>query len=197
MARSHFEALANFLKAHPEARTLNTHRRGPENKRAPKRYGPPDPERHRRKCKICHHPNRDEIECDYLHWRTSRDIARSFGITDHTVIFRHAWATGLYYQRQRIIAYAVHPLLEQSEDIFIKATPSAIISAVETYSKINDEGGRIRSKPVTHVYHVNAPGARKAASNPEASGRERRQPPESSARRPNPNIQELEGDSTP
>jgi hypothetical protein len=150
MARTQFEVLANFLKFHPGTRPANTHRRGPN---ATSDHKPsPDPDRHRRKCKICRHPNRDEIERDYLQWRTSRDIARSFGITDHTVIFRHAWATGLYQQRQRIIAYALHPLLEQSEDVFIKATPSSIISAVQTYSQINNEGRRIRSKPVTNIY---------------------------------------------
>ena len=150
MARSQFEILANFLKAHPGSRPANTHRRG-RNTNSDRKLSP-DPDRHRRKCKICRHPQRDEIERDYLQWRTSRDIARSFGITDHTVIFRHAWATGLYQRRQRIIAYALHPLLEQSEDVFIKATPGAIISAVQTYSQINDEGRRIRHKPVTHVY---------------------------------------------
>lgn len=166
MARSQFETVANFLKAHPGSRPVNTRRRGP-NADGDRKLSP-DPDRHRRKCKICRHPHRDEIERDYLQWRASRDIARSFGITDHTVIFRHAWATGLYQQRQRIIAYALHPLLEQSEDVFIKATPRAIISAVQTYSQINNEGRRIRSKPVTHVYIDPS----------------------------NPNIQELEDDST-
>lgn len=208
MARSQFETLANFLKFHPGTRPVNTRRRGAT---ANGDYKPtPDPDRHRRKCKICNHPHRDEIERDYLQWRTSRDIAHLFSITDHTAIFRHAWATGLYDRRQRIIAYALHPLLEQSEDIFIKATPNSIISAVQTYSQINNEGRRIRHKPITHVF-VDSPNPNICRSvedrHPEGEYREPRglsqaktskksEEKPKTKRKANPDIQELEDDST-
>jgi hypothetical protein len=168
MARTQFETLANFLKAHPGTRPANTHRRGAN---ANSDHKPsPDLDRHRRKCKICRHPDRREIERDFLRWRSSADIAKDFGIVDHSSICRHARATGLRAQRQRNIAYALHPILEQSEDIFVKATPSNVISAVRTYSQINDEGRKLRSKPVTKIYYVNGS--------------------------PNRPIQELEDDST-
>jgi hypothetical protein len=193
MARTQFDMLANFLKAHPGTRPVNTHRRGAANT---DHKPSPDLDRHRRKCKICRHPNRDEIERDYLQWRTSRDIARSFGITDHTVIFRHAWATGLYERRQRIIAYALHPLLEQSEDIFIKATPNTIISAVQTYSQINNEGRRIRSKPVTNIYITDPKGVDPSRHSPLATRVSGFVCSNPDMKKPNPNIQELEDDST-
>ena len=185
MARSHFETLANFLKAHPGARPVNTRRRGAStNHAAPKRpkdYGPPDPDRHRRKCTICRHPHRLDIERDYLRWRSTADIARDFGIFDHSSICRHARATGLQRQRFRLIAYALHPLLEQSEDLFVKATPSSIISAVRTYAQINDEGRKIRSKPITKVYIVDP--RDESASRPAVSASQ------TGAKRPTTNLQ--------
>lgn len=168
MAKTNFENLKSILKAHPEARPIITHRRGDTSDAADESFThQPALDRHRRKCQICHHPYRREIESDFLRWRSSAEIAKEFGIADHSAICRHARATGLRDERQRRIAYALHPILEQAEDIFVKTTASTIVSAVRTYAQINDEGRRLRSKPVTNIYITNesAPGA--AFANPD------------------------------
>jgi hypothetical protein len=163
MAKTNFENLKSTLKAHPEAQPIISHRRGAtSNDAAPESFThQPALDRHRRKCQICHHPSRREIETDFLHWRSSAEIAKEFGIADHSAICRHARATGLRDERQRRIAYALHPILEQGEDISFKTTANAIVSAVRTYAQINDEGRRLRTKPVTNIYITNesAPGA--------------------------------------
>lgn len=213
MAKTNFEGAKNFLKSHPDARPITRRQRDVTDF-----THQPALDRHSRKCQVCHHPYRREIEADYLRWRSLREIASSFGLADQTSVWRHACATGLRDDRQRRIAYALHPLLEQSEDTFIKATPSAIISAVRTYSQINDEGRRRRTKPVTHIYVTNearadlsdlglqselhwVPGlkevARHSLAAPPSGG-----PPISRHSTParrggsNRNIQELEDDST-
>ena len=162
MPATAFENLKSLLKVHPEIRPITRPNRTKTKSReaTDSLTRPPAADRHRRKCQICHHPYRREIEADFLRWRSSAEIARDFGIADHSAICRHARATGLRDQRQRTVAYALHPILEQAEDIFLKTTASTIVSAVRTYAQINDEGRRLRSKPVTNIYITNesAPG---------------------------------------
>jgi hypothetical protein len=47
--------------------------------------------RHKRKCTVCHHPERDHIEQEFLHWRSIRSIAKFYRLTDRAV-YRHAHA---------------------------------------------------------------------------------------------------------
>lgn len=175
MTKTNFENAKSFLKANPDAQPIARQQREISDS-----IHQPAPDRHRRKCQICHHPYRREIEADFLRWRSLREIASSFGLADQTSVWRHACATGLRDERQRRVAYALHPILEQSEDIFLKATPSTIISAVRTYSQINDEGRRLRSKPIERVYYVEQSRPADAPSQRRLSNR---------------NIQELEDDS--
>lgn len=155
MANTDFENLKRLLKAHPDAQPVIRPNRPASNHGDPESpANQPTLDRHRRKCQICRHPHRQEIENDFLRWRSTREIAESFGIADHSAICRHARAIGLTQQRECRVAYALHPILEQSEDFFLKLTPNAIVSAVRTYSQINDHGRRLRSKPVTNVYYV-------------------------------------------
>ena len=156
MARTAFEELQGFLKAHPNARPVAYRRRRsipqPDSEGTAPRL--PDPERHSRKCRICRHPNREDIEMEFLRWRSSIDIARSYGIYDHSSICRHARATGLYDRRDQTIAFALEPILENSEQIFMRATANSVINAVRAYSQINAEGKRRRSPTVNNIFYV-------------------------------------------
>jgi hypothetical protein len=38
--------------------------------------------RRQRKCPVCHHPQRKEIEQEYLRWRSPAAIAREYGLTN-------------------------------------------------------------------------------------------------------------------
>jgi hypothetical protein len=156
MARTAFEELQGFLKAHPNARPVAYRRRRSIPQPDSEGMVPhlPDPERHSRKCRICKHPNREDIELEFLRWRSSIDIARSWGIYDHSSICRHARALGLYDRRDQTIAFALEPILENSEQIFMRATANAVINAVRTYSQINAEGKRRRSPCVNNIFYV-------------------------------------------
>lgn len=60
--------------------------------RLPKRK-PSVPERHARKCVVCLHPKRAEIESAFLQWRSPKFIAVQYSLAGTHNIYRHAHAT--------------------------------------------------------------------------------------------------------
>jgi len=97
----------------------------------------PDPDRHSRKCVICRHPDRDDIDSDHLHWRSPADITRQYQLPHHSTIYRHAYATGLKAQRRENLASVLESIIEQAETV--KPSASAVISAVRLYSQITGQ----------------------------------------------------------
>jgi len=86
--------------------------------------------RHQRKCTVCHHPQRQEIEQDYLRWGSPTAIARVYGLSGPTAIYRHVHATGIFARRRARLRLALDPLIEQVAEVNI--TAHAIISAIKT-----------------------------------------------------------------
>jgi hypothetical protein len=179
MANTTFEQLQAVLKAHPNAKLVVHPRRGrphqpkgpglgtqpqakypagiPSQQREPGDPGnsrPPDLERHQRKCRICRHPDRDLIELDFLRWQGSRAIAETYGLPHHSAICRHARAVGLFERRDQTIHYALEPILEQADSVLMRLTPATLVSAVAAYSKINDDGKRIRQPRINNIYFI-------------------------------------------
>jgi hypothetical protein len=179
MANTVFEQLRRVLKAHPNAKPVVHPRRGrprrpeslasgtqpqakssagiPSQQREPREPGnsrPPDLERHQRKCRICRHPDRDLIELDFLRWQSSKEIARTYGLPHHSAICRHARAVGLFERRDQTIHYALEPILEQADSVFMRPTPATLISAVAAYAKISDRGKRLRRPRINNIYFV-------------------------------------------
>jgi hypothetical protein len=48
---------------------------------------------HTRRCNVCRHPHRKEIEQEFLRWRSPDHIAQDYKIPDHSSIYRHVHAT--------------------------------------------------------------------------------------------------------
>jgi len=71
--------------------------------------------RHTRRCRVCAHPDRAAIEQDFLRWRSPEKLARDYGIADHSSIYRHVHATGLYARRQQTIRAALESILERAD----------------------------------------------------------------------------------
>jgi hypothetical protein len=86
--------------------------------------------RHRRKCAVCHHPNCQEIEQEYLRWRSPAAIARVYGLSGPTTIYRHVHATGIFARRRARLRLALDPLIEQVTEVNL--TAHAILSAIKT-----------------------------------------------------------------
>ena len=107
------------------------------------------PARHNRKCNVCRHPDRKAIEQDFLRWRSPDQIAEDYGIADHSSIYRHAHATGLFDRRANTIRLALAPIVEHA--MTVEVTADAVIRAVELLAKLNADGQFV--KPPTHVIH--------------------------------------------
>jgi hypothetical protein len=93
--------------------------------------------RHKTRCQICRHPEREAIDQAFIDWSSIVGLARNYGITRDT-IYRHAHAVGLFEKRQRNIRRALERLIEQVEDVQANAT--SVVTAVQTYARINARG---------------------------------------------------------
>ena len=104
--------------------------------------------RHRRNCSICVHPQRVDIEAEFIAWRSPAALAQQYGLGDRASIYRHAHALGLFAKRQRNVRAALERIIEKAGDV--EVTASAVVAAVGAYAKINASGQWIdRSDQVT------------------------------------------------
>src|SRR5271168_1482210 len=94
--------------------------------------------RHQRNCSVCSHPEREEIEADFIAWRSPATIAGEYGLGDRASVYRHAHALGLFTKRQRNVRAALERIIEKAGEVDV--TASAVVSAVQAYAKINAAG---------------------------------------------------------
>lgn len=94
--------------------------------------------RHRRYCKVCSHPKRDEIEADFIAWKSPIAIAEEYGLADRMNVYRHANALGLFEKRRRNIRAALERIIERAGDV--EVTASAVVAAIQACAKINAQG---------------------------------------------------------
>jgi hypothetical protein len=115
----------------------------------------PKQSRHARRCTVCHHNDRLEIEDDFLHWRPSTEIASEYGLPDRRAVYRHARATGLYRRRMKNMRVACSYIAEHAE----RVTPNAknVLDAIRACSMIDANGVWHEPPRRTIVEYVNAP----------------------------------------
>ena len=109
--------------------------------------------RHSRKCTVCHHPDREFIDQDYLRWLSPKKIAHEYKIFHHSAVYRHADATGLRAQRRASLRATLENFIEQAESV--RATAGSVVAAVRLYAQINDQGQwtpPVRRHIVEHRY---------------------------------------------
>lgn len=94
--------------------------------------------RHRKKCAICRHEKVEQIEADFVAWRSPATMVIEYGLVDRSSIYRHAHAACLFEKRKRNIKAALENMIERSADV--ELTASAVVSAIQAYSKINAAG---------------------------------------------------------
>jgi hypothetical protein len=113
---------------------------------------------HTRRCSVCRHPDRKAIEHEFLRWRSPDKIAREYGIADHSSIYRHVHATGIFARRRKVVRVALESVIECAE--MVKVTASSLVKAVHAYTHINEFGEWIKhpTKHIVIVQHQNASG---------------------------------------
>ena len=105
-------------------------------------------ERHTRKCSICSHPDRAEIEFDFTHWLRPIDIVRNYDLISGRILRRHALATGLDAVRRRNVRSSLELIIEEANNVE-RPTSDSVIRAVHAYTHITDQGSW--HNPPTHV----------------------------------------------
>jgi hypothetical protein len=95
-------------------------------------------ERHSRRCIICHHPEREAIEEEFVHWRSPTRLAHDYKLGDYRTIYRHARAAGLLLQRRERLHSALDAFVESVDDVTF--TGDTILRAMRAYSCIDSHG---------------------------------------------------------
>ncbi len=128
----------------------------------------PDLARHRRKCAVCHHPEREAIEDLFIHWHSPSSIASYYDDGDEesnekaitwVSIYRHAYAFGLDEIRRRNLRFAFELLLEQADQI--TPTSATLIAAARALGSCVNENGAWNEPPkrvlVTNIIRNESP----------------------------------------
>ncbi len=94
--------------------------------------------RHKRRCTVCHHPERDLIEQEFLRWSSPFEISEAFGLKDPSAIYRHAHALGLFERRRLNVRCVSGQLLEFAE--MVKPTANSVLQALRAFTRITSGG---------------------------------------------------------
>jgi hypothetical protein len=84
--------------------------------------------RHKRNCTICAHLQCDEIERDFINWKSPTAIATDYGLADRTSVYRHAHAFGLFEKRKRNVRAALERIIEKAGEV--EVTSSAVVASL-------------------------------------------------------------------
>jgi hypothetical protein len=129
-------------------------RRAPSSKSKIKTHLSHEPsfERHRRKCRICCHPQREAIEELFIHWHSPESIHHDFAIYpafDVSCLYRHARAADLYKKRSRNLRDVFDLLLEQAGNVL--PTAHGIVAVVRAYSCLTKTNQWVEPERRVHI----------------------------------------------
>lgn len=94
--------------------------------------------RHKSGCTVCAHEQREEIESDFIAWKSPATIAKEYSLADRASVYRHAHAFGLFARRKRNLRAALERIIEKADDVDV--TAAAVVAAIQAYAKINAQG---------------------------------------------------------
>jgi len=92
---------------------------------------------HEAHCSICSHDLCHEIEQEFVHWESPRNIAEDYQVPLRAV-YRHANALNLFPIRDANLRFALGRTIERTERMH--TTPECILRAVQYFAKINTRG---------------------------------------------------------
>jgi hypothetical protein len=109
----------------------------------------PVQDRHQRKCAVCRHPDRDEIEEEFIHWHDVWHLAKKYNIQDYRSIYRHARVFGLIERRRENRRYMLDRVLESFPS---STNANSVIQAIRAYSCLTDDNRWV--EPATRVEYT-------------------------------------------
>jgi len=112
----------------------------------------PNLARHEFGCRICGHPQREEIERDFASWKSPARIATEYGIKNRASIYRHAHALDLFAERTRNVRSALEKIIEQVDEVEVSA--AAVVQAVLASARISAEGRLVERRDQISVNDV-------------------------------------------
>jgi len=102
---------------------------------------------HALKCVICNHPDRADLEEDFVSWRNVELIQKDYQLPNFRGVYRHARATGLYQRRRENLRFAAELLIEHADQS--EPSPDAILRAIHICARLNGSGEWV--EPVKRV----------------------------------------------
>src|SRR5713226_2532850 len=102
----------------------------------------PNRARSERECRICAHPSREEIEKDFITWKSPAKIASEYKLRNRATVYRHAHAAGLFPKRARNVRAALERIIEKVDDVPVNA--AAVVQAIVAYARINAQGQLVK-----------------------------------------------------
>ncbi|HEY6904952.1 MAG TPA: hypothetical protein VI216_11640 [Candidatus Acidoferrales bacterium] len=99
---------------------------------------------HTRHCTICHHPERQAIEEEFIGWHSPKGIAQSYAVGARSV-YRHARALGLFERRASRLRDALGHIIEKVQSVSV--TADAVVRAVYAHSHLSSSGQWIEHAP--------------------------------------------------
>lgn len=110
--------------------------------------------RHSRKCAICRHPRREDIEEEFLQWHPPANIQEDYDLPSRSAIYRHAQATGLRKRRRRNLRGLAERILENAD--VTRPSGETILRAMRIYAHITEDGEWIEPAKRTVVHHIHS-----------------------------------------
>jgi len=93
--------------------------------------------RHEANCRICSHPQREQIETEWIGWANTSKLAQEHGLSRDS-LYRHCHALGLFEKRRRNLRAALERIVEQADSVEVSA--SSVVAAATALAKINSSG---------------------------------------------------------
>jgi len=140
---------------------------------------------HALKCVICNHPDRADLEEDFVSWRNVELIQKDYQLPNFRGVYRHARATGLYQRRRENLRFAAELLIEHADQA--EPSPEAILRAIQICARLNGNGEWV--EPVKRV--IFSSGGNISAPEPEHQFEPQRDP----TSRREPVLQQLTSES--
>ena len=93
--------------------------------------------RHEANCRVCSHPQREEIETEWCAWGNTTRLAKEYALSRDS-FYRHCHALGLFDKRRRNLRAALERIVEQAESVEVSA--SSVVAAATALAKLNAAG---------------------------------------------------------